>query len=73
MLSVYQIRRGDEFKIVELEAEPEEAAVVEYCTSPKKQKITLLEKLLWKKFESTPSTVAVSENEIVQAEISYYI
>ena len=65
--------RGDEFKIVELEAEPEEeAAVVEYCTSPKKQKITLLEKLLGKKFESTPSTVAVSENEIVQAEISYY-
>ena len=65
--------RGDEFKIVELEAEPEEeAAVVEYCTSPKKQKITLLEKLLGKKFESTPSTVAISENEIVQAEISYY-
>ena len=41
--------RGDEFKIVELEAEPEEeAAVVEYCTSPKKQKITLLENYLGK-------------------------
>ena len=67
------INRGDEFEIVKCEAEPEEeAAVVDCCTSPKKQKTTLLEKLLRKKLEITPSTVAVSEKEIVQAEISYY-
>ena len=36
--------RGDEFKIVELEAEPEEeAAVVECCTSPKKNEIVQAE------------------------------
>ena len=31
-----------------------------------------LEKQLGKKFESNQTTVAVSENEIVQTEISYY-
>ena len=55
--------------------EPEEVEVVETCnsyTSPKKQKTTLLEKQLGKQFEGTTTTVAVSENEIVQVEISHY-
>ena len=42
-------------------------------TSPKKQKTTFLKKLLGKKFEGNPTTIAVSENELVQAEISYVL
>ena len=56
--------------------EPEEVEVVETCnsyTSPKKQKTTLLEKLLGKQFEGTTTmVVAVSENEIARVEISHY-
>ena len=63
--------RGDD-EVVETE-EPEEACMVVECsTTPKRQKMTLLEKLLGKKFEGKNTTIAVSDNEIVQAEISYY-
>ena len=58
-------------KVVEVE-EPEKEAVVECFTTPKKQKTTLLEKLLGKQFEGNQTTITVSENEIVQADISYY-
>ena len=58
-------------EVVEVE-EPEKEAVVECSTTPKKQKTTLLEKLLGRKFEGNQTTITVSENEIVQAEISYY-
>ena len=61
--------RGDN-EDVEVE-EPEEEAVVKYSTTPKKQ-TTCLEKLFGKKFEGNQTTIAVSENETVQAEISYY-
>ena len=57
-------------KVVEVE-EPEKEAVVECFTTPKKQN-TLLEKLLGKQFEGNQTTIIVSENEIVQADISYY-
>ena len=58
-------------KVVEVE-ESEKEAVVECFTTPKKQKTTLLEKLLGKQFEDNQTTITVSENEIVQADISYY-
>ena len=58
-------------EVVEVE-EPEKEAVVECSTTPKKQKTTLLEKLLGRKFEGNQTTITVSENKIVQAEISYY-
>ena len=68
LLRKCQRERGDD-EVVSVE-EPEEEAIVDCSTTPKKQQITLLEKLLGKKFEGNQTTIATSENEIVQAEIS---
>ena len=55
-----------------LKLKNQKKAVVECFTTPKKQKTSLLEKLLGKQFEGNQTTITVSENEIVQADISSY-
>ena len=62
-------RGGDE--VVEVE-EPEKEAALECFTASRKQKTKLLEKLLTKMFEGNQTTSFVSENEIMQVEVSYY-